>query len=333
MTAHSHRAGTGTPTEVGDQSGRTVLVTGASGGLGLVVATELARHGATVLLGCRDPDRGATAVAAVRAAAAGPAPELVALDLADLTSIRAAATLVRERTGDDLDVLVNNAGTRTPTVERTRTGIELQWATNHLGHAALTWLLYPALATVTGSRVVTVTDLAYRRARISPVRLEPDTRGDHITPAAAYSLSKVAGLLFALELHRRLRIDDPATLSVAAHPGTTTTALNHTILPALPPAARALTRLGTDLVGTSAVQGAHPVLHAATAPGVRSGGVYGPSGLGQHRGAPGEVRINDIAQDERLAKLVWALTATQTGIEPAPSHVHPSGSSNLIAHG
>jgi len=322
-----------TASDIPDQSGRIALVTGATSGLGLSTATELARHGARVLLGSRNPEKGATALRQVRAVATGAEPELVTLDLADLASVRAAATDVRERSGGRLDLLVNNAGLMAPPLRLTVDGFELQWATNHLGHAALTWLLYPALATEPGSRVVTVSSLAHRQGHITPTELAAATTGAGYRPWPAYGRSKLANLLFAFELHRRLRVDDPATLSVAAHPGFSSTGLVPAMMAGASRVARAVADAGARVTGQSADRGALPQLYAATAPGVRSGEFYGPSGPGQLRGAPKRVRANDVARDVRLAEAVWALTAEQTGVDPMPSHTHPSGPSDVSAHG
>ena len=322
-----------TAADIPDQSGRTALVTGATSGLGLVTATELARHGARVLIGSRNPEKGAAALAAVRAVAGGPEPELLTLDLADLASVRTAASEVRERHGDRLDLLVNNAGLMAPPLRLTVDGFESQWGTNHLGHAALTWLLYPALATGDGSRVVTVSSLAHRQGQIVPTELDAASRGAGYSPWSAYGRSKLANLLFARELHLRLRINDPRTLSVAAHPGLSATGLVPAMMASAPRIARTVTTAATRVVSQSAARGALPQLYAATAPDVVSGRYYGPSGIGQTRGGPTVVQPNDLAQDERRSKVVWALTAEQTGVEPQPSHVHPSGPSNHVAHG
>jgi NAD(P)-dependent dehydrogenase (short-subunit alcohol dehydrogenase family) len=146
--------------DIPDQTGRTVLVTGATSGLGLRTATALARRGATVLATCRDPKRGYAVWEQLLFDSDGVGATLVLLDVADLASVRKAADQVRELTGDRLDVLVNNAGVMATPARRTVDGFELQIATNHLGHAALTWLLAPALTP--GARVITVSSLAHR---------------------------------------------------------------------------------------------------------------------------------------------------------------------------
>ncbi len=261
-----------------------MLVTGATSGLGLASAQALARAGARVLLGARDPGRGRAALDRV------PGGELVELDLADLHPVRRAAADVRERTGDALHVLMANAGIMgvPPTV--TVDGFESQIATNHLGHAALTWLLMPALrggARAGGARVVTVSSLAHRGPGLDVDDLHFARRP--YTGAQAYSASKLANLLFAAELDRRLRAAGSDVLSVAAHPGMSDTQLLLSSVRRRPGAALVLplARLLNTVLTQPAERGALPQLHAATAPGVRGGDHLGPDGFGEVRGRPG----------------------------------------------
>lgn len=307
--------------DIPDQSGRTVLVTGATSGLGLVTATELARHGARVLLGARNPARGEQALAQVQAAAGGAAPELVDLDLADLTSVRRSASDVLERTGGELDVLVNNAGLMAPPLSTTVDGFELQWATNHLGHAALTWLLLPALTERRDARVVTVTSLAERLGRIDPSApgtLVARTRGERYRAWSAYGLSKRANLLLTHLLHRDhgARVHGSGVTAVTAHPGASSTNLVSTMMTNAPQPVRALAGGATSLLGQSAAAGALPQLYAATAPDVTAGATYGPSGIGQLRGSPKQVRLSAGGHDDAAADLVRDLTVEQTGVAP-----------------
>ncbi|WP_127783373.1 oxidoreductase [Rhodococcus sp. X156] len=316
-----------------DQSGRTIVVTGGTGALGLRSACALAERGGKVLITARNPERGAAALEEVTACATGQRPELVQLDLGDLSSVRHAAADIRERTGDSVHALINNAGIMAPPLTLTVDGFESQWATNHLGHAALTWLLYPALTATQGARVVTVSSVTARFAKISPLRLDAQSRGADYNPQSAYSRSKLANLLFAFELHRRLRVDAPHVLSVAAHPGFAATNLANSMQRGPRSLTGRVTEFGIGLLGQTPRRGALPQLYAATAPGVLSGEYYGPSGLGQLRGAPELIGPSPVAQDERLAKVVWSLSGQQSGIVPAPSLIHPSGPSNRISHG
>jgi NAD(P)-dependent dehydrogenase (short-subunit alcohol dehydrogenase family) len=302
--------------DIPDQTGRTVLVTGATSGLGLQTATVLARRGATVLMTCRDPRRGQEAWERLLYGSDGVGATLVLLDLADLASVRKAADQVRELTGDRLDVLVNNAGVMATPARLTVDGFELQIATNHLGHAALTWLLAPALTP--GARVVTVSSLAHRGGGLDVDDLNFDRRQYH--PTTAYSASKLANLLFSFELGRRARAAGRDLLAVAAHPGLADSELaaNSARMYSAGPFTQAV-RWGTKLITQGVAAGALPQLYAATAPDVRSGDYYGPSSLGETRGAPRRVAASQAAQDEHTARQLWERTAMLTGVTPDPA--------------
>ncbi len=296
-----------------DQTGRTVLVTGATSGLGLRTAIVLAKRGASVLMTCRDTERGKAAWE--RLFAAGADARLVLLDLADLTSVCKAADQVRDLTGDRLDVLINNAGVMATPPRLTIDGFELQIGTNHLGHAALTWLLAPAL--VPGARVVTVSSLAHRGGGLDTADLNFDRRP--YNPATAYSASKLANLLFSFELDRRARAAGRDLLAVAAHPGLVDTEL-------VPNTARMrsthllpqVSKWGYRLIAQGVAKGALPQLYAATAVGVCGGQYYGPTSLGETRGAVGPAVVSPAARDERAARLLWERTAELTGVIPDP---------------
>jgi NAD(P)-dependent dehydrogenase (short-subunit alcohol dehydrogenase family) len=311
-----------TDADIPDQTGRTVLVTGANSGLGLRTAQVLAGKGARVLLACRSAERGAKALDLVKAAAAGAGPELIPLDLSELDSVRAAAASARELTGDKLDVLVNNAGVMATARGRTADGFELQFGTNYLGHAALTWLLMPALRGGRHARVVTLSSLAAVGARI---HLD-DPNGEHrrYNAAAAYGQSKLAGQVFALELDRRLRAAASAILSVAAHPGYTATGLGSGMARSYSnPVTRSVLagghRLGEVLFAQGTRIGALPQLYAATADGVEGGAYFAPRGLGNLRGHPVAVRPVAAARSESLGSALWELTAKLTEVTPDPA--------------
>ncbi len=301
--------------DVPEQAGRTALVTGANSGLGFRTATVLAQRGARVLLGSRDAERGRAAAARVRAATGNHDVAELRLDLADLGSVRAAAGEARERTGDGIDLLINNAGVMATPPRRTADGFELQIGTNHLGHAALTWLLAPALRP--GARVVTVSSLAHHGGGLALDDLHFERRAYH--PVTAYSASKLANLLFTLELDRRARAAGRDLVSVAAHPGLTGTELTansarmrvRLIAPAV--------KLGTRLVTQGVTTGALPQLYAATAPGVHGGDYVGPARLGETRGRPARAAISTAARDPDLARRLWQRTADLVGVVPAPA--------------
>ncbi|MGD0243457.1 MAG: oxidoreductase [Streptosporangiaceae bacterium] len=289
------------------QMGRTALVTGANSGIGFQAAVALARHGAVVLMACRDAGRGADARDALVRQVPAATAELVELDLADLDSVARLAGQVAE-----LDLLINNAGVMSvPRRHVTAQGFELQFGTNHLGHFALTMRLLPALLGRPGSRVVTVSSIMHR---FGAIRLD-DLQSEHgYGRWRAYSQSKLANALFTLELDRRLRASGAATVSVGAHPGYTSTGLMHSG-PQLDGGGffAQVMALAAPLTGQSAAQGALPVLRAATDPGVRGGDYYGPRGLAGSRGAPHRIRYARRAYDEQLARRLWQASETLTG--------------------
>ncbi|SEP54206.1 oxidoreductase [Amycolatopsis saalfeldensis] len=310
-----------TEADMTDQAGRTVVVTGANSGLGLRTAEVLAGRGARVLLACRSAERGAAALDRVRSVASGAAPELVTLDLADLASVRAAAASVRELTGDALDVLINNAGVVATARGKTADGFELQLGTNHLGHAALTWLLMPALRGGVGARVVTLSSIAAIGAQI---RLDdPNFEHRQYNPATAYRQAKLANQVFALELDRRLRAEGSKVLSVLAHPGYTATGLsigmartygNRVVRSAI----LAIHHAGEFLLSQNVSLGALPELYAATAPDIQGGDYIGPRGLGGVHGYPTKVRPVQAAGNPVTGPALWDLTADLTGVTPDP---------------
>jgi len=304
-----------TEADIPDQTGRTVLVTGANSGLGLRSAEVLSAKGALVLMACRSPERGQRALEKVLAT--GGKAELVALDLADLASVRAAAQEVRERTGDALDVLLNNAGVMAVPLGRTADDFERQFGTNHLGHAALTWLLMPALRTRPGARVVTLSSLAHQAGKLDVADPNYEVRG--YSAWGAYGQSKLANLLFARELDRRLRRAGADVASIAAHPGFTATELSANM-------ARAqgnwFLEMGTkvsDLFSQPVERGALPQLYAATSPDAVGGQYYGPDGVRGMRGHPTVAAMSSAAKDDLAAGRLWDLTATLTRVTPDPA--------------
>jgi NAD(P)-dependent dehydrogenase (short-subunit alcohol dehydrogenase family) len=295
-----------------DLHGRTALVTGVTGGLGHHTAFELARAGAHVILTGRDERKLADSARAITDALDDADLATVRLDLADLSNVRRAAEQVLERTGSTgaLDILVNNAGVMATPYRRTADGFELQLGTNHLGHFALTGLLFPALA---NARVVTVTSLMHRTVRRVPLDDPRMERSYHRWPA--YGASKLANLQFTLELARRAQAAGLALTSVAAHPGFAATELQ-TTGPQLGGGslwARVLAA-ATPVVGQSAAAGALPTLYAATTPDLPGGTLVGPSQmLGMH-GAPKVTGTSGAARDPVAAAKLWKMSEETTGV-------------------
>jgi NAD(P)-dependent dehydrogenase (short-subunit alcohol dehydrogenase family) len=301
---------------VPDQSGRTVLVTGGTSGLGLASATALAGAGARVLLTARDPERGKAALERVHRDG-GPSAELVELDLADLASVRRAAADVRDRTGDALHVLMNNAGVMGTPYGLTADGFETQMGVDHLGHAALTWLLMPALRAGGAARVVTVSSLAHRGGGLDVDDLDFSRRP--YRAGVAYSAAKLANLLFAAELDRRLRAVGDDVISVAAHPGLTDTELFANSARLRAPALALLAGWANKVITQPVRTGVLPQLYAATAAQVSGGDYVGPTSLGETRGGPGPARRSAAADDAALAARLWDATAAATGVAPDPA--------------
>ncbi|HEX6310410.1 MAG TPA: oxidoreductase [Acidimicrobiia bacterium] len=300
-----------TAAEIPDQSGRTVVVTGANSGLGLRSAEALARAGATVVLACRNPAKGERARDRVRAVASGAQPLLVDLDLGDLDSVRAGAQRIAGAV-DRVDVLMNNAGVMAVPRARSVQGFETQLAVNHLGHFALTAHLLPALQRAPAPRVVTTSSLMHRNGRM---RWHDPSFERRYGKWRAYSQSKLANLLFAFELDRRARAAGLDVVSVAAHPGYASTHLQ-----AAGPeqsGSRVMLRgaeIGNRLLAQSDEMGALPQLYAATMPDVAGGEYFGPGGLFELHGHPRRVRATRAARDEADARRLWELSERLTGV-------------------
>ena len=294
--------------QISDQSGRTAIVTGANSGLGLEVARELARNGAKVVIACRDADKGARAVQAIRREVPRAELRVVALDLASLQTVRAFADEFHSCDNNGLDLLINNAGVMAPPRRETADGFELQIGTNFLGHFALTARLIGAMEGRADARVVTVSSNAHKLGRISFDDLQSERRYNRWV---AYNQSKLADLMFALELDRRLRAAGSTIKSVAAHPGYAATNLQTAAPPLLD---RLLMQVTNVVMAQSAEHGALSLLYAATATGVDGGAYVGPDGIGEFRGHPRLVSPNSRARDEQVAQRLWQVAEELTGV-------------------
>ncbi len=279
-----------TATDLPDLTGKTMLITGAGGGLGLVAARELARVGARVVLAVRNPDKARPAVAGMPGDL-----QIRKLDVSDLTSVREFAS---SWTGP-LDVLVNNAGVMDVPAARTTDGFDVQTATNYLGPFVLTRLLLPSIS----DRVVGVTSQLHRLARLDLDDI--DWRIRDYRSMAAYRDSKLALVLFSLELQRRLAAEGSPVRSVLAHPG-----IARTGIVAHSPSG-AIMRLGPLL--NDVERGALPTLFAATQP-VPGNAYVGPDGLGSVKGHPTVRRPSKAGLDPKTAKALWQATAELTGM-------------------
>jgi NAD(P)-dependent dehydrogenase (short-subunit alcohol dehydrogenase family) len=278
------------------QQGRTVIVTGANSGIGLPTARALAAAGARVVLAVRDLAKGRAAAESLSGDC-----EVRQLDLADLRSVRAFA----DSWHGELAVLINNAGVMNTPERRTADGFESQIGTNHLGHFALTNLLLPHLT----DRVVTVASNAHRGGAISLDDLNWQRR--KYRPWSAYQQSKLANLLFTLELQRRLTAAGSAVRAIAAHPGYAATNLQFRSESRVQDR---MMSIGNRLFAQTDEAGARPVLFAASQdlPGAS---YVGPHGLGEHRGYPALVGRTAAASDVEMAKRLWILSEGLTGVK------------------
>lgn len=303
--------GAWTAADMGPQQGRVAVVTGASAGIGLETARALAAAGATVVLAVRSIERGEAAVGEIRTTVPEADLRLQRLDLASLESVRLASLDLHDAF-DRIDLLINNAGVMYTERELTVDGFELQFGTNHLGHFALTNQVIDLLLPVPGSRVVTVGSLGHW----APVAFDLDdlrAEGSY-NRFVAYVRSKLANLLFAYELHRRLTAAGALTASLAAHPGGSDTELANQL-----PGARHLRRY-LGFLAQSPEMGALPSLRAATDPCATGGQYYGPDGPVEMKGHPIVVRSSRRSQDRELQARLWARSVELTGVDlPLPA--------------
>lgn len=310
-----------TVAKIPTQAGRRALITGANSGIGYHAALELARKGAHVLLACRNKALGDAALARLRAEVPDASAEVVLLDLASLESVCTfgAAEL---SLGEPLDLLVNNAGVMAPRRrQQTADGFEIQFGTNVLGHFVLTAVLLPALVRAAVGhpqrpRVVTLASIAHKQGQLN---FDDLLSAKSYGPMVAYRQSKLADLMFAFELDRRLRAAAPpisGVMSLAAHPGVANTNLFH--VGEFNPIERLVRRGLGVAIGTllnSEAQGAVPTLFAATSPDVVDGGYYGPQGLLEMRGGDvGPAKVAPQALDQTAAAHLWSECERLTGI-------------------
>ncbi|AEF41340.1 oxidoreductase [Hoyosella subflava] len=287
---------------------RRAVVTGANSGIGYFTAAELARAGDSVVLACRNEQKAAAAAEEIRAEIPNADVESAKLDLASLDSVREFA----DSQSGSLDLLINNAGVMMPPRRlETADGFELQFGTNHLGHFALTALLMPRLLEAAEPRVVTVSSLAHRQRR--QLDFDDPQEDRSYDPHRAYARSKLANLMFALELDRRARAAGSPLVSNAAHPGFSATGLYGSDDGlGSNPVLRKLAPLGARVVSQSAKAGALPTLYAANNGG--PGSYTGPRALMETRGKPGAAKISRVAQNQKLAAELWDMSEELTGV-------------------
>ena len=286
--------------DIPDQKGRTAVVSGANAGIGFEAARMLALKGADVVLACRDLEKAHAAKQRILAGGSPASVSVAALDLSDLDKVAAFAKAFSSE-HNRLDLLINNAGVMVPPLARTEQGFELQFGTNHLGHFALAGKLLPLLSRTPNARVVVLASAAQNFGRIAFEDLNWEHRPYRAW--AAYAQSKLANMMFALELHRRLAASGSAIRAVAAHPGWTATELQRT---------SNLRWLNSFFMKPP--QGALPTLRAATDPGAAGGSYWGPAGLGEMMGPPVPAHVSDRAQDQTVSTRLWEVSEKLSGV-------------------
>jgi NAD(P)-dependent dehydrogenase (short-subunit alcohol dehydrogenase family) len=300
-------SGRWTASDIPSLDGRVAIVTGGNSGLGLSTARELARHGARVVIACRDVGKGTAALERIQSEVPSAEVSVSQLDLASVASVREFAA----RVGDEfehVDRLINNAGVMAPPRRLTEDGFESQIGTNHLGHFALTGLLLGSLLRAPAPRVVTVSSGAHRIGRMRFDDLMGERR---YINWLAYGQSKLANLLFCFELQRRAVAAGTSLSSMAAHPGYARTNLQFS---APPWHQQMIMRVTNPLLGQSADMGALPTLYAAVAD-VPGGSFIGPSGFMEQRGYPHVVTAASRAYDEVSQRRLWEMSEALTGVQ------------------
>jgi NAD(P)-dependent dehydrogenase (short-subunit alcohol dehydrogenase family) len=302
---------TWTTANIPDQTGKLAIITGATGGLGLETALALAGAGAEIILTGRNQSKGQAAEALIRQHHSGANLRFEFLDLASLASVAAFADRILAA-ARPIDILINNAGVMAiPKRETTQDGFEKQFGTNYLSHFALTAKLLPLLKAAS-ARVVQLSSIAHRSGKI---RLDDLNYEQGYKPWPVYSQTKLAMLMFAIELDRRSKANSWGLTSVAAHPG-----IAQTDLVANGPAVggnileRTALPIMVNLLGHPAAAGALPTLMAATMPGITGGSYFGPERLNEFRGPPGPAKISPQATDPDVAAKLWAASETLTGV-------------------
>ncbi|TFE26952.1 oxidoreductase [Cohnella luojiensis] len=290
-----------------NQQGTTVVITGASSGIGYEIARAFAAKGAQVVMAIRNLEKGEEVARQLKRENPGASLKLMKLDLSDLASVRKFAHEYRQ-TYDTLHLLINNAGVMTPPFQKTKDGFELQFGSNHLGHFALTGLLLPMMNNVPSSRIVTLSSTVIKGANINFDNLDGSKGYNRVK---FYGQSKLANLLFAQELNVRLKASGSTTISLGSHPGRANTNLYSLGSDKTGPLMKIVKVL---LAPQSAEMGALPTLYAATNPTLRGGEYIGPDGKGGNKGYP-QVDTSVLKMvDPKITNQLWDVSESLTGI-------------------
>lgn len=298
-----------TANDVPELTGKTIIVTGGNSGIGYEAAKVFTGKGAHVVLACRNPQKGATALNDLKIGGSSGSAELMQLDLASLASVKQFATEANEKF-EQIDILVNNAGIMMTPYGTTEDGFEQQFGVNHLGHFALTGLLLDKITKVPDSRIVSISSTAHKSGNVQFDNLMYDG-GNGYSALGAYGRSKLANLLFTFELQKRLTASGASTLAVAAHPGGSKTNLSRHVEGKL-----LFKILGPilNLMMQEADGGALPTLRASVDPQAKGNDYFGPSGFGEMRGSPILVKSTEAARNGADAAELWKWSEELTGI-------------------
>lgn len=300
-----------TTANIPDQSGRIVIVTGANSGLGYETSLALARKNATVIMACRNMEKGQKAHDDILKLEPGAKLDLMQLDLASQESVKSFAAAFLSKY-NRLDLLINNAGVMAIPRRETPEGFEIQFGTNHLGHFTLTSLLIETILKTPKSRIVNISSTAHAMGTMTFDDLQ---RKKNYERWAVYGQSKLANLLFTFELQRRLMAVGSETIAVAAHPGYSATNLQHVTANASDTLIdRLMISIGNGVIAQSQEIGVLSQLMAATAPDVKGGEFYGPDGFMQMRGYPSVVKARDKAYNAVDAARLWEVSVELTGV-------------------
>ncbi len=290
-----------TTKDIPDQTGKVAIVTGANSGIGFETAKALAYKGSTVVLACRNLEKANQAASEIRLGANHVDLDIIQLDLADLDSVRRFAETFKARYSR-LDLLINNAGVMIPPFTKTSDGFELQFGANHLGHFALTGLLLDRLLETPEARVVNVSSTAHRMGS-GTINFDNLNAEQGYSASGAYAQSKLANLLFTLQLNRYFQDIAADIIAVSAHPGWTVTGLQRGFMHTI-----------SRVIGQQPYMGALPTLQAAVDPDVQPNDYYGPVGLMGMRGYPARVNTSQAAKDTKLAERLWEISEELTDI-------------------
>ena len=299
--------------DIGDQSGKIFLITGANSGLGLSASRGLASHGATVIMTSRTLEKGNKAAEEIKKDYPEAKLDVMQLDLASFKSIREFASAFKSKY-NQLNGLLNNAGVMQPPFRKTEDGLELQMGTNHFGHYLLTGLLLDEIKATPGARVILQSSIAHETTK--GINFDDINNEKKYSRTSVYSQSKLANLLFAFELNRKFQEHNIDAIALGVHPGYSATNLQ-SAGPALGGASflSRFYKVSNFLFAQSVEKGALPLVYAAVAPDVHGGDYIGPKGMRRMRGYPRRIKARKTAYDEEAAKKLWTISEEKTGLQ------------------